>query len=59
MNLGKAQNALVQNRSVALFLAAAAVLVLVSDGFATAPNLRNLATAVSIEGSWSSAWPWS
>ena len=50
MNRGKVQDALVQNRSVALFLVAAAVLVLVSDGFATAPNLRNLATAVSIEG---------
>ena len=50
MNRRKVQDALVQNRSVALFLVAAAVLVLVSDGFATAPNLRNLATAVSIEG---------
>ena len=50
MNRGKLQDALVQNRSVALFLVAAAVLVLVSDGFATVPNLRNLATAVSIEG---------
>ena len=50
MNLGKVQDALMQNRSVALFLVAAAALVLVSDGFATAPNLRNLATAVSIEG---------
>lgn len=50
MNRRKARDALVENRSVALFLVAAAVLVLASDGFATAPNLRNLATAVSIEG---------
>ena len=50
MNRGKVQDALAQNRSVALFLVAAAILVLVSDGFATTPNLRNLATAVSIEG---------
>ena len=57
MNRGKVQDALMQNRSVALFLVAAAVLVFVSDGFATAPNLRNLATAVSIEGIMSSAWP--
>ena len=50
MNPDKVQDALVRNRSVALFLVAAAILALVSDGFATAPNLRNLATAVSIEG---------
>ena len=50
MNPDKVQDALVRNRSVALFLVAAAILALVSDGFSTAPNLRNLATAVSIEG---------
>ena len=50
MNPDNVQDALVRNRSVALFLVAAAILALVSDGFATAPNLQNLATAVSIEG---------